>query len=137
MNAVAEAWKGRQEREALINTMGHLRWLLTHEISKAASGGEPHAAADAVRLPQGATLRALSTRDMEATFGGVTVRRVPNNLPPSPFWVASATPDVVDGHNGIFQPIFIGFCTRPRCRPHKERAPYYGSRTGQAICTRY
>ena len=105
---ITEAWRDREERQALINTMGHLSWMRTHEIAKAAPSAETRLTAGADRPPQGATLRALSTHDRQATFGQVTVRRLPN-LPPSPFWVASATPDVVGGHNGIFTPEFIGF----------------------------
>ena len=79
---LTEAWRTPEEREALIRTMGHLPWMLTHRIS-AASG-------------------------TDGAIGPVRVEPVPGR-PPSPFWVASATKDVVNGHNDIGNPALLGF----------------------------
>jgi len=41
---------------------------------------------------------------------------------PSPFWVASATKEIIDGHNGIFKPAFIAFA-RGLIGAHLKEAP--------------
>lgn len=112
---ISEAWRGQHEREALIRTMGHLEWLRTHELSAALPGAaEPMAATATAATGQRArnAFRSLSGGGGEhppaEVFGGVAVKRLAGRKP-SPFWSASATPDIIDGHNGIFKPAFIGF----------------------------
>lgn len=97
---LTEACRTGEERQALINTMGHLPWMLTHALSASAATGDASTSSTGIG--------ALSTSGAEASFGAVKVRRLPG-APSSPFWVASATPDVIDGHNGIFKPAFKDF----------------------------
>jgi pimeloyl-ACP methyl ester carboxylesterase len=75
---LTESWLDWQERQAMINTIGHLPWLRTHDLSGDAS-------------PRGYAL----TPPPEATQ--------------HPFWVVRATPDVINGHNGIFGDRFLKF----------------------------
>jgi hypothetical protein len=113
---VSEAWRGQQEREALVRTMGHIEWLRTHELSAAPTAAPGTAGAAVATARTGQTernaFRSLSGGGREhppaQIFGGVSVKRVAGRKP-SPFWSASATPDIIDGHNGIFKPAFIGF----------------------------
>jgi hypothetical protein len=72
INRIEESTRGDEEKQALIRTMGHVRWMRTHELS---SGG---------------------------------LRQVQFD-PKNPFWVVSATPDIIDGHNGIWKDAFINF----------------------------
>jgi hypothetical protein len=40
--------------------------------------------------------------------------------PSNPFWVVEASPEVVDGHNGIFRPVFLDFL-RQLCEDRLRR----------------
>jgi pimeloyl-ACP methyl ester carboxylesterase len=75
---------GYEERQALIRTMGHLTWMRTHELS--------------LRGPSEAV----------GEFGSAQLRRI-RFSEHNPFWVVGATPDVINGHNGIWQQPFIDF----------------------------
>jgi pimeloyl-ACP methyl ester carboxylesterase len=102
-----EAWRDSEEREAIFRTMGHLKWLRTHTLSASdpAASSSGHGGRKAFQSLSGAD----STKDgLQTVFGGVSVSRLYNRKA-SPFWVASATPDIIDGHNGIFKPAFIDF----------------------------
>jgi pimeloyl-ACP methyl ester carboxylesterase len=107
-----EAWRTSHERQALIRTMGHLSWLRTHAISKAPSpAAEPRLAAlaaAAAAQPVAHRMRALAAPNQTQQFDQAIVTSAPGATQ-SPFWVASATPDVIDGHNGIFGDVFRGF----------------------------
>lgn len=78
LSVLTERWRGRRERQAMVNTVGHLDWLKTHDIK--ATGGPDRYTLDP---PAGATQH--------------------------PFWVVQATPDVINGHNGIFGERFLKF----------------------------
>ena len=99
LRPVTEAWRNRRERQALTRTMGHLPWLLTHTLSVAPRRDASDAAT---------SLRALCRRGAIRTIGDVLVTGT-GEAPGSPFWVASATPEIIDGHDGIFLPAFEGF----------------------------
>ncbi len=75
---LTESRRGAQERQAMINTIGHLAWLKTHDL-KGAAGPDRY------------------TLDP------------PPEATQHPFWVVQATPDVIDGHNGIFGDRFLKF----------------------------
>jgi hypothetical protein len=78
-----EKSKPGQEREAILKTIGHISWMKTHDLAADASSG-------------GATGYKLSPSaqgDKGAT----------------PFWVVQATPDVINGHNDIFNLRFLAF----------------------------
>ncbi|WOJ90615.1 hypothetical protein RZS28_04800 [Methylocapsa polymorpha] len=77
---LTEKCKDRRERQALLNTIGHISWMKTHDLS--ASGAAP-----------------VLTPPRDAA--GI-----------SPFWVVQATPDVINGHNDIFRPVFLEFLAR-------------------------
>jgi hypothetical protein len=62
----------------MINTMGHLDWMATHDLK---AGGST--------LGYELTARKAGSQD--------------------PFWVVSAAPAVINGHNGIFQVPFLKF----------------------------
>lgn len=73
---IQESTKGKEERQALIRTMGHIPWMQTHRLTLHGD-------------------RANLERDP--------------NWKRNPFWVVSASPGVVDGHNGIWKPVFQAF----------------------------
>ncbi|SED94881.1 hypothetical protein SAMN05444161_4461 [Rhizobiales bacterium GAS191] len=76
---ISESYRGREERQAMVNTIGHLPWMKTHDLvgSNVTPGYE--------RIPV----------SPQANW--------------SPFWVISTTPDIIDGHNGIFKDKFLSF----------------------------
>jgi hypothetical protein len=107
---IGESTRGRRERQALLHTMGHLDWMRTHELSapgihlRASQQPHPH--------PREATRRADLVTSAQATFAssqGAVLTRLPAFPPDNPFWVVRATPEVIDGHNGIFGEVFVGF----------------------------
>ena len=110
-----EATIGSREHEALTRTMGHLDWLQTHELSASAIPSAAAALSPAARD----RIVSLSSSKVEQSVGMVMVRRLDHTTssdfdtqfgaPDSPFWVAKAKPQVVDGHNGIWTPPFESF----------------------------
>ncbi len=121
LRPVTEARRTRRERQALTRTMGHLPWLRTHTLSVAPRRGASDPAT---------SLRALCRRGAIETIGDVLVTRA-GRIPGGPFWVASATPDIIDGHDGIFLPAFEGFvrallqahAATPKSVPGMSRRP--------------
>jgi hypothetical protein len=107
---LSEAWRGPQEREALINTMGHIPWMRTHELTIASPSPMPQApaASPAGRARDHSTAVDLTSATTPRTLGGVMVTPVPGRRP-NPFWVASATKSIINGHNGIFTEPFENF----------------------------
>jgi hypothetical protein len=128
-----------REREANFHTMGHIEWMQTHELTKPPSARnadvkltqtEPLKDAerqdviaqeqrdfDAFRAQAtgadgrlrpgwsrtytaGAELKSLSG---QAGPGGASIS------PENPFWVVRASPEIVNGHNGIFGDVFLDF----------------------------
>jgi hypothetical protein len=85
--ATGLAFPGTEEKQALIHTIGHLPWMLTHALSDAA----PTTPDPTTQEIAGCWLKGL--------------RFDPHN----PFWVASATPKIIDGHNGIWLQPFRDF----------------------------
>jgi pimeloyl-ACP methyl ester carboxylesterase len=83
-----ERVKGCEEALALFNTMGHLAWMQTHELSTAQSS----------KLVGPAWQSFSNTLLKKIRFDDH-----------NPFWVVTATKDVVDGHNGIWKPTFRDF----------------------------
>jgi hypothetical protein len=78
---LTEKYKDRRERQALLNAIGHISWMKTHDLS-------------ATRKDQTAEPVLIPLTD------GVVQ---------NPFWVVQATPDVINGHNEIFKPVFLEF----------------------------
>jgi hypothetical protein len=108
--------KGRnsRQRDAVLHTMGHLKWMRTHEVTY-----DPTAKPEDAMNPSGEQLtdervtRDPSYRDRTQGwarhFPGGAVLTHKSLDPENPFWVASASSKIIDHHNGIFQPPFIGF----------------------------
>jgi hypothetical protein len=84
---VFEATRGAEEKQALIYTMGHLSWMRTHALS---------------------VLPPINSDATARRIGGCWLQHMQFSES-NPFWVASATPDVINGHNGIWLPSFVDF----------------------------
>lgn len=113
----------RAQRDANLNTVGHLRWLTTHRLTapdganakmlEAFGNGwrpsfvEEDKAFDAFndRWRSEGSLQPGWRRDYTSGAGLEHVGGDPDN----PFWVVEASREVIDGHNGIFSPVFLGF----------------------------
>ncbi len=110
-----ERTKGRQERQALIHTMGHLPWMQTHALSAG-----PSVPANAPGLSR------FGGKAMLANIGPLDER--------NPFWVVTATKDVIDGHNGIWLPAFQdfveGLVIEHAKEAHAQRAAKLAARKG-------
>jgi hypothetical protein len=114
------------QHQSNLKTPGHLPWLRTHRLSaptkangrsKAAEqayngSGPPDGNAEARAFeeftreyrPNGhltANWRRLYTR-------GALLEHLAGD-PDNPFWIVEATPEVIDGHNGIFRSVFLDF----------------------------
>lgn len=118
-----QSTRSRLQRRANLNTVGHLDWMLTHELT-ATGKRKPSKQGRYVGRVSG------SPGDEEAEFqefnaryrpnghfeprwtrqysSGAVLRHVKGN-PDSPFWVVAASPDVINGHNGIFGVTFLDF----------------------------
>ena len=79
LSYLTESWRGVQERQAMVNTIGHLPWLKTHDL---AGGGADSSFALTAVGPEGSR---------------------------NPYWVVQAAPPVINGHNDIFLPPFLKF----------------------------
>jgi pimeloyl-ACP methyl ester carboxylesterase len=79
LSLVTESYRGCQELQAMINTIGHLNWMKTHDLASA--GAAP----------------------------GYQLSPVSASSDWSPFWVVLAAPDVINGHNDIFMKPFLRF----------------------------
>jgi hypothetical protein len=79
LSYVTESYRGWQERQAMVNTIGHLPWMKTHDLVGAAGGAD------------------------------YDLKPVSPAADWSPFWVVQAAPAVINGHNGIFLPPFLRF----------------------------
>lgn len=100
---IGESTRGRRQRQALLRTMGHLDWMRTHELS---ASRQPHA------HPRAADRRADLVTSAEARWTspqGAVLTRLPGFPPENPFWVVRATREVINGHNGVFGAVFVGF----------------------------
>lgn len=111
------------QKKANLNTIGHLRWLITHRLSAPESPDtSPHQPYKGrVSSNFDAEERAFEMFNKEfrpgghlvsgwkRTYtGGAVLEHVDGN-PDNPFWIVEATPEVIDGHNGIFRPVFLDF----------------------------
>jgi len=102
---------GTRERQALLNTIGHLDWMQTHELST------PLLKLRATRQPRIGPQPGQITRRQRVVTGkpeldfplGARLTLLQNRDLHNPFWVVGATPTVVDGHNGIFGDVFVDF----------------------------
>ncbi|SFK40030.1 hypothetical protein [Methylocapsa palsarum] len=88
-----ERWKNVKERQAMINTIGHISWMKTHDL---------------IAVGEAGTERPALTPSADTQGVG-------------PFWVVRASPDVINGHSDIFRPVFLEFLAE-RIGLHVERA---------------
>jgi len=102
---LTEATRGALEAETLIRTMGHVRALLTHRLSVPEKNAPATEQAGSTRE----RFSRLTQQAQQDSFGPVTVSRLIVSHPESPFWVASASKQVINGHNGIFTEPFEAF----------------------------
>ena len=117
-----EHTRSRVQAKALIHTMGHLDWMRTHELT-AESGRllprpvylEPGPAANASDGELGAERHWSNSAYQNRTAGwvrhfqgGAILTHMAKD-PSNPFWVVRASPEVINGHNGIFGDVFLGF----------------------------
>lgn len=81
LSLLTESYRDSQERQAMVNSIGHLPWMKTHDLASNSSGGD---------------------YDLKGQTGAEW----------NPYWVVQATPAVINGHNGIFQPLFLKFIAK-------------------------
>jgi hypothetical protein len=126
-NAMSEIPTNAQS-EANLKTVGHLPWFMTHRLSAGTPETSAHQVYQGRALSKGSVLSDFDTegRDFDAfnnqfrrnghlmpgwnrTYtNGAHLEHVAGD-PDNPFWIIRATPEVVDGHNGIFRPVFLDF----------------------------
>ena len=120
-NALPPPFPSDAQRKANLNTIGHLSWLTTHTLSAAVSrpgGAAPQRnAADAFHAEasdfhrfnlQYRSGRRLKPSWQRSYTSGAHLAHTAGD-PNNPFWIVETSPEVIDGHNGIFKPIFIDF----------------------------
>jgi pimeloyl-ACP methyl ester carboxylesterase len=111
-----------QER-SILNTVGHLPWLTTHQLSCPNKDESAHQAYKGMgrepewekerqafeefnqRFRPAGHLKECWTRTYSS---GATLKHVRGH-PDNPFWTIEAAPEVVDGHSGIFGKVFWDF----------------------------
>jgi pimeloyl-ACP methyl ester carboxylesterase len=118
-----QSTRDKLQRCANRNTVGHLEWMRTHALTatkKRARGRQP------LYTGQTNNLRAVEENDFQdfnrryrpngrfesnwtRNYSSGAVLSHVKGDPDSPFWVVSATPDVINGHNGIFGVTFLDF----------------------------
>ena len=110
------------EERAICNTIGHLPWLSTHRVSCSRTEQSAHQAykgmgstdwrrerQDFDQFNQKFRPDGHLQKNWKRMFtSGAILEHIRGN-PDSPFWIIQATPEVVDGHNGIFRPVFLDF----------------------------
>jgi hypothetical protein len=103
---LGEACRGSRQREALRKTMGHVRWMRTHHLSRKAPVAA--AVAEERHTAEQAGSAVMQARGGTGQIAGVEVTNVDGHTT-NPFWVADADPTVINGHNGITDPAFAEF----------------------------
>jgi pimeloyl-ACP methyl ester carboxylesterase len=101
------------QEKSILHTMGHLPWLTTHRLSCPVKDESAHdwdnerQAFDEFNreFRPGGYLRENWKRTYSS---GVILEHVRGN-PNNPFWTIEAAPEVVNGHNGIFEKVFLDF----------------------------
>lgn len=109
---------------SILQTVGHLPWLTTHKLSCAKTDEPAHQAYKGMgsnKPDWHQERKAFDEFNQECRHGGhlqknwkrtyssgAILEHVRGN-PDIPFWTIEATPDVVDGHSGIFKKVFMDF----------------------------
>jgi hypothetical protein len=103
------------EKKAILNTIGHLPWLITHQLNCAKTKESAHQAykGKGPDLPDWhKERRAFQEFNQEfrpdghlkknwrRTYSSGAILEHVRGNPDNPFWTIQATPHVVDGHNG-------------------------------------
>ncbi|MER9216158.1 hypothetical protein NKI54_29715 [Mesorhizobium sp. M0663] len=113
------------QRDANLNTIGHIKWLRTHRLTAPVQPAAAPATAKYEGRKEGPDLAKENAdftvfneqwrRDgvlqehWERTYSdGAHLQHVAGDAS-NPFWIVEASKEVVDGHNGIFRPVFLDF----------------------------
>jgi pimeloyl-ACP methyl ester carboxylesterase len=104
--------RNKRQRQTVVHTMGHIPWMRTHSVTLEQSDASPTAAASPPRLAAERGWSDQSYNDRVSRWerhfdGGAVLRHLaldPNN----PFWIVEASPQIVNGHNGIYMDPFLG-----------------------------
>lgn len=120
--ARGESTRTKKEREALVHTMGHIPWLITHRLTAptvttrarhqqqvGALANVPHSRFAAVDQSLTAFAQNPAGVGKSQRFPGGAVLTQVAGEPHNPFWVVEASREVVDGHNGIWGQVFAQF----------------------------
>jgi len=126
-NALPWDGKGRMppadaEKQAILNTMGHLDWLTTHCLSCEKTEELPYQAYKGKGPPDWKKERQafdefnreyrpdghLREKWKRTYTSGAVLKHVGGD-PDNPFWTIRADSTVVEGHNGICRPVFMDF----------------------------
>ena len=107
-----ESTRTPKEKQALIQTMGHIPWAQTHTVTVSAAPAsmamDDHALLKERMAPDAPAYQA-GTPGWTRHFEGGAVLTQTQGDPNNPFWVVSASKEVINGHNGIFGTVFLGF----------------------------
>lgn len=127
VSTALESHRTQEQRKANVNTMGHMPKLKTHHLSANEHGRSrerqkhhyeaPRVTPDQI-MEEGEEFRAFNRQyrpeghlqnGWKRTYtAGAVLQHVAED-PDIPYWVVSATSDVVNGHNGIFKHVFLDF----------------------------
>jgi len=115
-----------QER-SILHTVGHLPWLTTHRLSGPKTDDSAHQAYEVYEglgpyKPDWDKERQAFNefnqkfrpdghlqKNWKRTYSSGAMLEHVNGNPDNPFWTIEAAPEVVDGHSGIFNPVFLDF----------------------------
>jgi hypothetical protein len=114
--ALASLWEhGRNHRQkvAIRHTMGHIPWMRTHTLKSERGASRPAFVASdeqlaAERKSSDAEYRDRSPHWTRRFDGGAVLRHEAMDSS-NPFWVVEASPEIINGHNGIYGDAFHGF----------------------------
>jgi len=109
------------EGKAILNTMGHLPWLITHRLSCPKTGQSAHQPYEGKGVDWNKERQAFNEfnqrfrrdghleKNWKRTYSSGAILEHIRGNPDNPFWTIQATPEVVDGHGGIYRPVFLDF----------------------------
>jgi hypothetical protein len=122
LGSLWEHTRSRQQSQAIVHTMGHLEWMRTHDLTAQPGAGAPRPvylapgpaalSSDeqlrAERVPSDVAYEERRPGWVRHFQGGAILTHLAKD-PSNPFWVVRASPEVINGHNGIFGDVFLGF----------------------------
>jgi pimeloyl-ACP methyl ester carboxylesterase len=112
LGSMCEHGRDPKQKQAVVHTMGHIDWLRTHTVTYEEADPAPANSPSSEQLLSERITGDQSYRDRspgwERHFPGGAVLRQTALDPNNPFWNASASPEIIDGHTSIFQAPFLG-----------------------------